>query len=71
MSVPKHRTSVVYTAATGMMRRKCEKTRTWTYARVEADGLGIHAQVAELNQLLELDWQGRHDAGYVIVPAVL
>lgn len=36
-----------------------------TYAGVEADGLCVNAQVAELDQLLELDGQGRHDAGSV------
>lgn len=34
-----------------------------TYAGVEADALGIHAHVGELDNLLELDGKGRHDAG--------
>lgn len=32
------------------------------YAGVEADGLRVHAHRAELDQLLELDGQRRHDA---------
>lgn len=43
------------------MRARWESEKT--YARVEADGLCVDAQVAELDQLLELDGQGRHDAG--------
>lgn len=34
-----------------------------TYAGVEADGLLVNAQAGELDQLLELDGQRRHDAG--------
>lgn len=34
-----------------------------TYAGVEADALGVHADVGELDKLLKLDGQGRHDAG--------
>lgn len=34
----------------------------WTYARVEADGLRVHSNTAELDQLLELNREGRHGA---------
>lgn len=34
-----------------------------TYAGVETDALSVHAHVAELDELLELDGQRRHDAG--------
>lgn len=33
-----------------------------THAGVEADALGVHANVGELDELLELDGQRRHDA---------
>lgn len=33
------------------------------YAGVEADGLRVHADAAELDQLLKLDGQRRHDGG--------
>lgn len=34
----------------------------WTYARVEADRLRVHSNIAELDQLLELNREGRHGA---------
>lgn len=36
-----------------------------TYARVEADALGVHANIGELDKLLKLDGQRRHDAGII------
>jgi hypothetical protein len=34
-----------------------------TYAGVEADALSVHANIGELDELLKLDGQRRHDAG--------